>query len=672
MLKTDLDIIYNKGYLVIVPKMSEDLLDAFQTTFGNTILMDNTIVDKINTLNFIKQNNFKKIIFVDYQVEYLEIIKSTKKYTKFDFIFTESMASFSDEFIYTVYKSVFQLYKKTKNSTLGIMDNALYECLKNQKEKVKRIILDVDATDIEGKEQNEQLVVGVLSSEHNPQHGFYNELTAIKLVENAIANLQNPSKTAKNFLKKFNIKSSVSESIEEVLDTSDVNLYVNFTRSNTTLFIKSMDKGIPCILGNVDILDEYPYLKNTLVMKSDDNVNEMAEKIENVFKNKKKIAKEYNTFRKDYSKKSKKSTEEFLGRTVDTSEKEKKYEVLLSVIVPVYNTEKYLKNSLDSIIDSIIDNTEILVINDGSVDNSEEIILKYVKKYPDLIRYIKQDNHGLGNVRNVGLKEARGKYIASIDSDDTINMNFFREAEKYLQENVDIVMCDWLTVTDTEQYETAAFDWIFNNNKWNRYEALLYTTIMPSACNKIVKKEIFEDLSINYIEDKFEDLSTTPFVMLKAQTIKYINKAYYEYYIRSNSIMRTTPGYSMIDVLKMVNERLNKYQEYLNTDKEDFKYYTYSWRIEEYILNQLYTIDEKEISNFIQYINKNLKDVILDIFNNKRYLEMLNSLDEKERQYIEERNKSYKNNKLEEFIKKARKKDDFFKITPPIIYYGNQ
>ena len=231
-------------------------------------------------------------------------------------------------------------------------------------------------------------------------------------------------------------------------------------------------------------------------------------------------------------------------------------------------------------------------------------------------------------------------------------------------------MYDWLTVTNTDSYETSASDWIFNNNQWSRYEALLYTTIMPSACNKIIKKKLYKDLDINYIEDKFEDLSTTPFIMLKAETIKYYNKQYYEYYIRSNSLMRTSAGYSMIDVIKLVNERLEKYKEYLKVDIDDFKYYTYSWRIEEYVLNQLYTIDEKEIKTFLKYITDNLKDVIIDIFNNKRYIELLSNLSEKHKTYIEERNKAFLNNELEKFIIKARKKDDYFKLTPPIIYYG--
>ena len=404
-------------------------------------------------------------------------------------------------------------------------------------------------------------------------------------------------------------------------------------------------------------------------MNSDDDIDEIAKRITLVEKNREKIKKEYKEFRKRYSQESKESINQFLGIKRE-EEKKKDDELLLTIVVPAWNVEKYIAESLDSILKALIDKTEILIINDGSKDETEKVIKKYVEKYPKLIRYIYQENHGLGSVRNIGLKEARGKYIASIDSDDIINIDFFQDAEEYLLKDVDIVMYDWLTVTNNDSYITPASDWIFNNNQWNRYEGLLYTTIMPSACNKIVKKKLYEDLDINYYPGKFEDLSATPFIMLKAETIKYFQKPYYEYFIRSNSLMRTTPGYSMIDVIELVEERLSKYKEYLKADIETFKYYTYSWRIEEYILNPLYSIEEKEIKKNIEYINDHIKDIVLDIFQNKKYKETILNLKKEHKEFIEERNKAFEKNKLADFILKARKNNDYFKLTPPIIYYG--
>ena len=171
------------------------------------------------------------------------------------------------------------------------------------------------------------------------------------------------------------------------------------------------------------------------------------------------------------------------------------------------------------------------------------------------------------------------------------------------------------------------------------------------------------------MEDKYEDLSTNPFIMLSAETIKYINKPYYEYYIRSNSIMRSSAGYSMIDVLKEVDNRLNKYIEYVNVDIEKFKFYTYSWRIEEFIFNQLYTIDDNELDTFIKKVNE-IKNIIQNIFNSKCYEDMLNTINNKKMvEYIKERNKEFNNNNLSHFIKNVRNKE-YYKLTAPIIYFG--
>ncbi len=667
MIEKNLDIIYNKKYLVIVPSMTSDLLESFKYSFKNVVLMKNDLDDLEFMIDFINKNNFKKLIFVDFQVEYEQLIARLKVEPKIDFIFTRSLGALTDKFIYDVFMKVYELYRQY-NSSLGLLDKGLFDSLKRQKEKVKYLMIDIEEKCEEVEYKN--TTIGLLNNEEDPKHSFYNELSAIKLIDNMKPKICKPTKVTKEFLKAFEINYVVVNSNDSLLEGNIVNLYINFAANNNSIFFKSMDKGIPCILGNVDFLDNYKYLKDMLVVSSDDNINEIAAKIKLVIENREKICREYKKFRKDYSEKSKETVEDFLNfkinNRVGVTDKD---ELLMTVVVPVYNVEKYLANSLDSIIEASIDDMEILVVNDGSTDNSEEIILKYQKMYPKLIRYIKQENHGLGNVRNVGLKEARGKYIASIDSDDTINPLFFEETLKYMKEDIDIIICDWLTVTDETRYETAALDYIFADI--NRYEGLLYTTIMPSTCNKIVKKSLYEELDLTYIEDKFEDLSTNPFVMLRAETIKYINKPYYEYYIRSNSIMRTKPGLSMIDIIKNVNERLEKYKDYINVDIEKFKYYTFSWRIEEYVINQLYTIDEEEIDNYVKYMTTNLKNIMLDTFNNSLYKERLNTLKTKElKDYIVKRNKAFEKGTLTKFIKNARKEDKYYKLTPPIIYYG--
>lgn len=667
MFDKSLDVIYNKKYLVIVPTMSMELFDAFKYSFKNVVLMKNNLDDLEFMINFINSNNFKKIVFVDYQVEYSQLIDKLNGTYEFDFIFTKSIGSFSDRFIYDVFMKVYELYNQYE-STLGILDKGLFEGLKRHK-NVKYIMLDTEGSE-EISDKKESNTIGLLNNQEDPKHSFYNELSAIKMLDGMKAKIFNPGKTTKEFLTKFDINYENVKNKDMLLRDNVVNLYINFALNNNILFLNSMDNGIPCILGNSNILDDYDFLKSMLIMNSDDSIDEIADRIKKVISNSKKICSSYKNFRDDYSKKSKKSIEEFLGLKIDSVIKQSDNDLLLTVIVPVYNTEKLLAKSLDSIIESKIPSMEILIINDGSPDNSEKIILDYKKKYPKLIRYIKQENHGLGNVRNVGLKEARGKYIASIDSDDTIHPEFFESALKYLENDIDIVICDWMTITDNAKYETAALDYIFN--KIDRYKGLLYTTIMPSTCNKIIKKSLYKNLDLKFVEDKFEDLSANPFIMLEAESIKYINRPYYEYYIRSNSIMRTKPGLSMIDIIKEVNSRLKKYDNLVNVPLDEFKYYTFSWRIEEYVINQLYTIDEEEIEDYLEYVNENLKDIIIEMFNNKYYQERLASLkDDKFKKYIMKRNKALIDGELFQFIIKTRKKKDYYKLTPPIIYYGD-
>lgn len=670
MKEKSLDIIYNKSYIVIVPTTSKTWYEGFEYSFKNVILMNETADDYDKTLTFLKKNNFKKLILVDYKVEYQNIISKYKNKSEIDFIYTGTLGSLAEEFKYDSLKKTISLFEQMPNSKLGLVDQGLYELLQKKYKNIYLISLDIEeAESCDAYIENQ---VGLLNDSTKPVHSYYNELSAITLSNKLKAKIINVNKTTKRFLKTFKIQYTKVKNEEELFEKNLANLYINFTDCNNLVILKSLDKKVPCIIGNNDIFDNYKYLKENLVVKSDDDVNEIFEKIKLISKNRKNILNEYQKFRKKYSRESIKSIETFLGTKKITKEENKKeHDLLLSVIFPVYNTANYIEKSLESVIKAAVPSMEILIINDGSTDNSEDIILKYVNKYPKLIKYIKQDNHGLGNVRNVGLKEAKGKYLAAVDSDDTINKNYFKEALKYLNNNIDIVMYDWLTVTDSAKYQTSAIDYIYGNI--DRYRGILYTTIMPSTCNKIIKKEIFEKLKLNYLEDKYEDLSANPFALIKAETIKYINKPYYEYYIRSNSIMRARPGNSMMNAIKLVDERINKYKEYINVDIEEFKFNTYAWRIEEYIINPLYDLEENEMSESIIYLYKSIYDVIIGIFESKYYKTMLNKLNSQEIiEYINRRNQMIKDMKLEEFIKKQKEKDEIIKLTPPDVVYGKK
>ena len=99
----------------------------------------------------------------------------------------------------------------------------------------------------------------------------------------------------------------------------------------------------------------------------------------------------------------------------------------LSIIIPVYKTEKYLSKCLDSVLKAIDNRMEVLIINDGSPDHSEEIILRYIEENPNVFQYYKKQNGGLSDVKNYGLTKAKGDFVIFLDSDDYIEPGIYRD-----------------------------------------------------------------------------------------------------------------------------------------------------------------------------------------------------------------------------------------------------
>ena len=108
----------------------------------------------------------------------------------------------------------------------------------------------------------------------------------------------------------------------------------------------------------------------------------------------------------------------------------------VSIIIPVYNTEKYLKRCFDSVIAQEYENLELVIINDGSIDNSEQIINEYKNKYPDLIRYYSKENTGVADTRNYGIEKANGEYVMFLDSDDYLDKALLKTLEEYINEDI--------------------------------------------------------------------------------------------------------------------------------------------------------------------------------------------------------------------------------------------
>lgn len=228
--------------------------------------------------------------------------------------------------------------------------------------------------------------------------------------------------------------------------------------------------------------------------------------------------------------------------------------IKVSVIVPVYNMEKYLDICLSSLANQTFKDYEVLVINDGSNDSSEKIINYYKKEYPKIFRTFSFKNQGISKTRNIGIEKARGEYITFIDSDDYIEKTFLEDMyNEIVLSNSDICICDYYTINEQDVInEVKLEDFSISSVKNN--PQLLFI-INSSPWNKLYKKSLFNYLRFENI--KYEDLLLIPKLVLNAKKIIKLNKCLNYYRIRGNS-ETTTMDERVFDIIKIL-DNLNGY-----------------------------------------------------------------------------------------------------------------
>lgn len=247
----------------------------------------------------------------------------------------------------------------------------------------------------------------------------------------------------------------------------------------------------------------------------------------------------------------------------------------LSIILPVYNTEAYLEKCLDSILKNTFQDFELIIVNDGSPDNSEDIILKYIEKYKEKIVYIKKENGGLSDARNTGLSIAKGKYISFVDSDDYIEKNMYEEIFNILKDSpFDIVACDVnLVYEGSEKINTISSG--YNENIIDRKKIKdSMASFYPTVWNKVYKKEILQD--IFFLKGVwYEDLEFMLRVYPNVNSIGVVKKPLYNYLQRKNSITYTYNN-KLYDIINNMESVLKYYKDHdIYEDYKDVLEYLY-------------------------------------------------------------------------------------------------
>ncbi len=207
----------------------------------------------------------------------------------------------------------------------------------------------------------------------------------------------------------------------------------------------------------------------------------------------------------------------------------------ISFVVPCYNSQDYMEKCIDSLLIGKND-VEIIIVDDGSTDNTGKIADKYAKKYPDIIKAIHQENGGHGEGINTGLKHATGKYFKVVDSDDWVDPDAYKTLLKKIK-NIDsdlIVMNYVYSYTDGRENQTINFSNVFKNEQEMTWDEMgrWGLTEYPSLHSMMYKKSILDKTDIKLPKHIFyEDNLFIYLPLVNTETIYYLDVDFYRYFI---------------------------------------------------------------------------------------------------------------------------------------------
>ena len=285
----------------------------------------------------------------------------------------------------------------------------------------------------------------------------------------------------------------------------------------------------------------------------------------------------------------------------------------ISVIVPIYNAEKFINKCVDSLLSQTKRELEFILINDGSTDKTHEILSSYKDKR---IKYFKNKNQGIGKTRNFGIEKATGKYLMFVDSDDYLEPTACEELyTKATTTKADVVVCDFYKVYDnghTEKIKLSSFEPVKLKDNPN-----ILIDINLAPWNKLYKTKLIKDNKIKFVEGiKYEDAPFVSEALDKATKIAKLD-SYLNYYVIHGNSETTVRDKRIFDILKIVDiiRKYFKNKAYMNdvVDKLTVRIIT------NYNIQQRNQKDKSVGMEFIDTAFDYLKKEVPDYKNNKYY-----------------------------------------------------
>lgn len=246
-------------------------------------------------------------------------------------------------------------------------------------------------------------------------------------------------------------------------------------------------------------------------------------------------------------------------------------EVLISIIVPVYNVERYLERCVNSLVNQTYKNLEIILVDDGATDSSG-VLCDFLAKQDERIQVIHKTNGGLSDARNVGMRVAKGELIAFVDSDDYIHHEMYERMHSAMKrEGSDIIICGICSFEDGHDVQNGELDNTYENvDSPDIYKCLVDKDIVTVVqWNKLFKKEVLE--GIEYPIGKLhEDVYVIHRELARCKRITYLDAKMYFYMQRSDSIMHTESEKSIEDGIEGLESRIDFFDKRgLNNERND-------------------------------------------------------------------------------------------------------
>ena len=293
---------------------------------------------------------------------------------------------------------------------------------------------------------------------------------------------------------------------------------------------------------------------------------------------------------------------------------------LISIIIPVYNVELYLRRCLDSVVKQTYSNVEIIIVNDGSTDNSLVICEEYYTKYPNLIHIINKTNGGLSSARNIGLEYSNGDYICFIDSDDYVDEKYIEILFRNMhQMNADVSCCNYKRTYKSIENRYYS-DKIILKTDDDIIEIYL-THEMTSAWGKLYRKNLFQNIKFP-VNKVYEDILTNFKILINCSRIVIDESMLYMYYVRRGSITTSKFREKNLHLLDAWNEVLNITAEKYNQNiynkakyRRDRVYFTLLAVIARYGFDS--NISKKRKNEIINFLKLNFNAIFKEIFFSK-------------------------------------------------------